>query len=156
MCKLLYHFRLFYSVAVLASLAGCMKDSDADMAVFMSEIEISGKVYDFDSGAFSGVENMMVVLSSFETEDRLCEYPISRDTAYTDHAGAFSIETVCMSEGWKLRLTAKDNMSDRPGGSYHLTSAYDPILHVEFNRHTFDPESGVYRMDSVSVPVTRH
>ena len=107
MCKLLYHFRLFCSVAVLASLAGCMKDSDADVGVFMSEVEISGKVYDFDSGAFSGVENMMVVLSSFETEDRLCEYPISRDTAYTDHAGAFSIETVCMSEGWKLRLTAK-------------------------------------------------
>ena len=73
MCKLLYHFRLFYSVAVLASLAGCMKDSDADMAVFMSEIEISGKVYDFDSGAFSGVENMMVVLSSFESYFRLPE-----------------------------------------------------------------------------------
>lgn len=137
-------------------LSGISSCSDKDsVPEFMSELEVTGKVYDYDISDANGVKDMMVVLSSYETEDRNFEFPITRDTAYSDVSGFFRIRAVTMSNGWKFRLSASDVSKERPDGPYRLAPAFDPVLHIEFNRNTFDSEAGVYRMDNIAVPVTR-
>ena len=124
---------------------------------FIGGLEISGKVYDydFDTPENKGVEDIMLVLSSYESEDRSFKFPLTRDTAYSDASGSFRIKAVTMSEGWKFRLSAEDVQTGRPGGVYHMAPAFNPVLHIEFNRHAYDSEAGVYRMDNIAVPVTK-
>ena len=56
-----------------------------------------------------------------------------------------------MSKGWKYRLAVRDDLQSRPGGSYHISSNFDPVLHVEFDRHSL--VDGVFRLDNIPVPV---
>lgn len=140
-------------IILISGIWSCSADLDS-LPEFMSELEVSGKVYDFDDPAGSGVEDMMIVLSSYEAGDQSFKFPISRDTAYSDASGTFRIRTIAMSEGWMFRLSAKDSRQDRPHGTYSLTSTFDPVLHIEFNRNTFDENTGAYRIE-VPVPVTR-
>ena len=141
-------------IILISGIWSCSADLDS-LPEFMSELEVSGKVYDFDDPAGSGVEDMMIVLSSYEAGDQSFKFPISRDTAYSDASGSFRIKAVAMSEGWVFRLSAADAVKERPGGQYRLAPAFDPVLHIEFNRNTFDEDTGVYRMGNIAVPVTR-
>ena len=143
-------FTLMAGIILLSCLHSCAEDA-SDVA-FIGELEVTGTVYDDNSD--SGVGDMMVILSSYESDDINFKFPIARDTSYTDDSGFFSIRTRAMSEGWTFRLAVKDNMPSRPGGQYRLTSRFDPILHIEFGKHMIDSE-GVYRMDNIPVPVTR-
>ena len=139
-------------IVIISGISSCV--GEAAVPEFMSGLEVTGKVYDYDLPDDPGVKDVMVVLSSYETEDKGFKFPIDRDTAYSDASGTFRIRTIAMSEGWMFRLSAKDCRQDRPHGTYSLTSTFDPVLHVEFNRNTFDENTGAYRIE-VPMPVTR-
>ena len=140
-------------IVIISGISSCV--GEAAVPEFMSGLEVTGKVYDYDLPDDPGVKDVMVVLSSYETEDKGFKFPIDRDTAYSDASGSFRIKAVAMSEGWVFRLSVADAVKERPGGQYRLAPAFDPVLHIEFNRNTFDEDTGVYRMGNIAVPVTR-
>ncbi len=149
-----------YLKLALLSLAGPVMvlscaDADKEPPYFRGELEVSGTVYDDSDPARSGVGDMMVVLTSYEDDDTQYMFPIARDTAYTSSTGEFIIRTMSMSSGWIFKLTAKDNLPSREGGTYSISASYDPVLYVEFNKHSFDREEGIFRINSIAIPVTR-
>lgn len=129
------------------TLCSCSQDDGHEE--FMGEMEITGKVYDYETSA--GVSDIRVILSSYESEDQSFSVPLSEDFAFSDKSGAFRLKTVAMSKGWKYRLAVRDDLQSRPGGSYHISSNFDPVLHVEFDRHSL--VDGVFRLDNIPVPV---
>lgn len=144
--------RFFAGIFLFLCACSCAEEKDTD--ALTGELRITGTVYDYDDPE-SGISDIMVVLSSYEAGDRNFKFPIVSDTTYTDDSGAFVLRAASVRESWKYRLTARDTMLTRPGGTYHATSAFNPVLHVEFNRHSYDAAEGVYRMDNVNIPVTR-
>lgn len=147
----LSYLRFVFLAAVVPSLSCCM--SDADIPGHMSDVIISGTVFDYDDR--SGVADMKIVFTAYESGDTSFEYPISEDVACTGTDGSYSINTVSMTDGWKFRITVSDNDPERPGGGYVLSSSFDPVLHVELNRHSFDKESSGFRIGPVDIPVAR-
>ena len=151
--KIFYHIA-GYAAGILAlslSVASCSRE--AAVPDEMGELEIEGKIYDYDlDSSDDGVEGMVVVLSAFGDDDGYC-YDIGRDT--TDASGFFSMRTVSKIAGRKFRLGVEDAVESRPGGSYHVSSEFDPVLHVSFNPHSFDEEERVCKL-YVPVPVTRN
>ena len=125
----LSYLRFVFLSAVVPSLSCCM--SDADIPGHMSDVIISGTVFDYDNR--SGVADMKIVFTAYESGDTSFEYPISEDVACTGADGSYSINTVSMTDGWKFRITVSDNDPERPGGGYVLSSSFDPVLHVELN-----------------------
>ena len=100
--KIFYHIA-GYAAGILAlslSVASCSRE--AAVPDEMGELEIEGKIYDYDlDSSDDGVEGMVVVLSAFGDDDGYC-YDIGRDT--TDASGFFSMRTVSKIEGRKFRL----------------------------------------------------
>lgn len=149
----------YFKWAVFAALCTAMlfscAEKDAEVPYFMGDIEVSGMVYDDSDPLRSGVGDIMVVLTSYEDGDTGYQFPLGRDTAYTSASGEFLIRTMSMSDGWNFRITVKDNLPSREGGPYSISASYDPVLHIEFNKHSFDKEEGIFRISSISIPVTR-
>lgn len=142
-------------VSVLACTVACISEDAAGpgMEDFMSRIEITGTVYDFDTK--DGVADMMVILTSYDFMDTGYAYPVHRDTAYSGGDGTYSIVSRSMSNGWNFRVTVKDNVPDREGGNYSASSSDDPVIHVEFNEHIFDSEAGIFRIGPIDIAVSR-
>ena len=148
--------RLVLYAAAMMTLVSCMaEDAFSEMDGFMSEVEFSGTVYDYDTAEGVGVGNMMVVLTSYDVSDKNFSYPIYRDTTYTGMNGSYCIRLMSRSTGWNFRATVKDNFPDREGGCYSMLSSYDPLLHVEFKEYSFDKDAGIFRFDGIDIPVSR-
>ena len=138
---------------MICCLSSC-SNKDADPG-FMNDVEFSGVVYDIDNPD-SGVGNILVIFTSYEEdEDPAFEFPIIRDTARTSASGEFSLRTVCERDGWIFRISIADAEKDRPGGEYGLSPHFDPEIHVELAKHSFDYGEKIFRVDNIVVPLMR-
>ena len=132
--KIFYHIA-GYAAGILAlslSVASCSRE--AAVPDEMGELEIEGKIYDYDlDSSDDGVEGMVVVLSAFGDDDGYC-YDIGRDT--TDASGFFSMRTVSKIEGRKFRLGVEDAVCSP---TFTIINEYrtrdgEPVYHFDFYR----------------------
>lgn len=133
-------FRIFLLFLSSAAALSCAKMADELAAdnLEIGTVSISGGVFDRVSG--QPVEDITIILSSYNVDDKSMKFPVASDTTYTDASGGYEVSLTTLSS-FNFAITAADNAGNRPGGNYATEKIQ---MFISFSDSSFDEDSSIY------------